>query len=99
MKPVSIAPESLSTIAGSHGTAGALIAGRAVAERFDAAALAPTFGVIGAPFLSSLSATMESRATRLDGLAGAHAGQAAGTVAASASYTAADAAGAAAVAS
>ncbi len=75
-----------------------MVAQRAVAERFDAAALAPTFGLIGAPFLAALAATMESRASRLDGLAGSHAGQSNATAAGAAGYHLADTAGAAGVA-
>ncbi|MFT3714655.1 MAG: type VII secretion target [Gordonia sp. (in: high G+C Gram-positive bacteria)] len=94
MKPVTVDTQSLTTIAGSHGSAAATITERAVAERFDAALLAPTFGVIGAPFLATLSATMSSRASRLDTLASGHAGQAAATAAGAAGYAAADVANA-----
>ncbi|MEZ5212656.1 type VII secretion target [Gordonia sp. PP30] len=93
MKNLSVSPPVLSTVAGRHSSAAGLIADRAVAERFDAATLAPTFGLIGAPFLAALSAALHARTGRLDDLARAHAGQAANTLTGAAAYAAADTAG------
>ena len=94
MKPVAVTESALPAIAGRQSTAAGIVADRAVAERLDTAALAPTFGLIGAPFLGALGAAMNARAARLDALAGAHTGQAAATLAGAAAYGAADAAGA-----
>lgn len=90
MKPVSIAPPSLSTITGKQSAAAGLVAERAAAERFDTAALVPTFGLIGASFLTALSATMSARTARLDALARSHAAQAQATTTAAAAYRDAD---------
>lgn len=97
MKPVAVTEPSLSAIAGRQGAAAGIVAERAVAERFDAATLAPAFGVIGAPFLAALAATMSARTTRLDRLAASHTGQAAATTAGAAAYGATEAANAAGV--
>ncbi len=94
MQPVTVNPQSLSLVAGRQGAAAGLVAQHAAAERLDVAALAPAFGVIGAPFLAALGATMAARASRLDALTLAHTGQAGATPAAAAAYTGADAAGA-----
>lgn len=93
MNNLAVAPPVLSTVAGRHSSAAGLIADRAVAERFDAATLAPTFGLIGAPFLAALSAALHTRTARLEDLARAHTGQAASTRAGAAAYAAADTAG------
>ncbi|WP_024332786.1 type VII secretion target [Gordonia hirsuta] len=95
MKPVTVSTPSLSTIAGQHATAAETVGERAAAERFDAALLAPAFGLIGAPFLSALAASMAARAARLDGLTAAHRGQTTATAAAATAYGAAEAANAA----
>ncbi|MFT3663146.1 MAG: type VII secretion target [Gordonia sp. (in: high G+C Gram-positive bacteria)] len=94
MKPLIVTEPTLTTIAGRQTAAAGLVAERAAAERFDAAVFAPAFGLIGAPFLSALASTMSTRAARLDALAAAHAGQAAGTTTAAALYRGTDAAGA-----
>lgn len=94
MKPVAVNTPVLYDVAGQQTKAASVVAQRAVAERFDAAVLAPTFGLIGAPFLAALSAAMGTRATRLDGLAAAHAGQAGATAAGAAGYDVTDAANA-----
>lgn len=97
MKPVAVTEPSLSALAGRQGAAAGIVAERAGAERFDAAALAPAFGLIGAPFLSALAATMSARAGRLDRLSGAHTGQAVATTASAAAYGATEAGNAAGV--
>lgn len=94
MKPLTVNEPTLSTIAGRQTAAAGIVADRALAERFDAAAYAPAFGLIGAPFLSALASTMSTRAARLDSLATAHAGQATATTAAGLAYRGADTAGA-----
>lgn len=95
MSPLSVHPESLSLLAGRQSAAGGLVAGQAAAERFDAAALTPTFGVIGAPFLAAVAAAMSTRAAGLDAAAAGHGAQAAATAAGAAAYLGADAAGSA----
>lgn len=97
MKPVAVTDSSLSQIAGRQSAAAGIVTERAVAERLDTAALTPTFGLIGAPFLAALGAAMNTRAARLDALAGSHTQQAAATVAAAAGYGSTDAANAAGV--
>jgi len=91
---LSVAPESLSGVAGAQSAAAGVVTQQAAAERFDAAELVPTFGLIGAPFLAALAAAMSQRAQRLDTAAAAHAGQAVRTVDAASAYIGADAANA-----
>ncbi|AVM00047.1 ESX-1 secretion-associated protein [Gordonia iterans] len=94
MKPLTVNDTSLSAIVGRQSAAAGIVAERALAERFDAAAYAPAFGLIGAPFLSALAAAMSARAARLDSLSAAHTGQAAATTVAGLAYRGTDAAGA-----
>lgn len=90
MNTVAVTEPVLSTVAGRHSAAAGLVAERAGAEKFDAAALAPTFGLIGAPFLAALAATLSARAGRLDALARSHTDQAVGTRAGDLAYRGAD---------
>ncbi|MFT4086997.1 MAG: type VII secretion target [Gordonia sp. (in: high G+C Gram-positive bacteria)] len=94
MKPVTINPDSLSTVARTQGAAAGVVAERAAAERLDVGVLTPTFGVIGADFLAALAQTMNSRAAQLDAAAAAHAKIAADTTVADGGYRTADAANA-----
>lgn len=94
MHAITVNPQSLSLVARRHGAAGSAVARQTTAERLDTAALAPAFGILGAPFLAALAATLAARAEHLEALAAAHAGQACATTAAAAAYTGTDAAAA-----
>ncbi|GAA4674077.1 hypothetical protein GCM10023197_31980 [Gordonia humi] len=66
-------PGSVSQAAGTQQTAAEQVAAQASAERIDTGALAGTFGLIGAGFLSALAEVGAQRTRTLDELATAHA--------------------------
>ncbi|WP_165943114.1 type VII secretion target [Gordonia zhaorongruii] len=94
---MTVEPAGVAAAAAAQGSAAALAAEQAVAERLDIGALGPTFGIIGAQFLAALAAAGSRRARALDALAAAHGDTSAAATTACTSYTCCDEAGAAAV--
>ena len=97
MKPVTVDPTAVSTVSAGHRRAADVVAEHAASEAFDAAALLPTFGVIGAGFVAGLADVAAERGRRLQTLAAAHRATAGTVDAADESYRCCDADGARAV--
>lgn len=87
----SLSPQALDSYARVQEAAAQRVTAHATRSRRDLTALTPTFGVIGADFLAALSATMQSRAERLDSLAATHGRIGTHTTTAAIAYSDADA--------
>ncbi|WP_265744438.1 type VII secretion target [Gordonia liuliyuniae] len=98
MKTVTVEPASVGQAVQTQQRAADQVATQANAERIDTGALAATFGLIGAGFLSALADVGAQRTRTLDGLSAAHSSTASKTVTADRAYCGCDEAGAQAVA-
>lgn len=98
MKTVTVEPAAVGRAAGTQQRAADQVATQSRAERIDTGALAPTFGLIGAGFLSALAEVGAQRTRALDTLSTAHSTTASKTVDASRAYCDCDEGGAQAVA-
>lgn len=98
MKTVTVEPGAVGQAADSQLRAASQVAAQANAERIDTGALAPTFGLIGAGFLSALAEVNRQRSRTLETLSTAHSTTSATTTDASRAYDCCDEAGARAVA-
>lgn len=98
MKTVTVEPAAVGQAADTQQRAADQVATQSNAERIDTGALAPTFGLIGAGFLSALAQVGAQRTATLDTLSTAHSTMSSSTVEASHSYSCCDEAGARAVA-
>ncbi|WOC11217.1 type VII secretion target [Gordonia sp. MP11Mi] len=98
MKTVTVEPASIGQATQTQERAADQVSTQANAERIDTGALAATFGLIGAGFLSALADVSAQRTRTLDGLSTAHSSTAKKAVDANRAYCCCDEASAQAVA-